>query len=60
VLTGICPNCGGNFEPRPIRPAALLALHPGSTERVHAPVDLVTHAQRVTELTASGAFDPGR
>jgi len=20
VLHGVCPNCGGNFEPRPIRP----------------------------------------
>lgn len=29
-----CPNCGGNFVPRPIRPAALLPLHPPSTERV--------------------------
>ena len=30
---GICPNCGGNFERRPIRPAHLLAKHPASTER---------------------------
>ena len=21
VLHGVCPNCGGGFEPRPIRPA---------------------------------------
>ncbi len=21
VLRGVCPNCRGNFEPRPIRPA---------------------------------------
>ena len=21
-LKGVCPNCGGNFSPRPIRPAA--------------------------------------
>ena len=32
-LAGICPNCGGNFEPRPIRPAHLLAKYPASTER---------------------------
>ncbi|MBY5933820.1 DUF1272 domain-containing protein [Tateyamaria omphalii] len=33
-LNGICPNCGGNFVPRPIRPMACLAKHPASTERV--------------------------
>ena len=32
-LAGLCPNCGGNFEPRPIRPARLLAKYPASTER---------------------------
>jgi uncharacterized protein len=32
-LAGICPNCGGNFEPRPVRPAHLLAKYPASTER---------------------------
>jgi uncharacterized protein len=34
VLNGRCPNCGGNFSPRPIRPASLLASAPASTERV--------------------------
>jgi hypothetical protein len=33
---GACPNCGGNFVARPIRPAALLAKYPPSTERVHS------------------------
>ena len=32
-LLGVCPNCGGNFEPRPIRPAHELARHPASTKR---------------------------
>jgi hypothetical protein len=36
-LRGICPNCGGNFVPRPIRPPAALANDPASTVRVHAP-----------------------
>jgi hypothetical protein len=36
-LGGICPNCGGNLVPRPIRPAALLDQFPASTERVHNP-----------------------
>lgn len=33
VLEGRCPNCGGNFVPRPIRPARLLAKYPASTTR---------------------------
>ncbi|MBV9485446.1 MAG: DUF1272 domain-containing protein [Frankiaceae bacterium] len=33
-LDNTCPNCGGNFTPRPTRPEALLALNPPSTERV--------------------------
>ncbi|WP_310541417.1 DUF1272 domain-containing protein [Phenylobacterium sp.] len=33
-LGGACPNCGGNFSPRPIRPTALLETYPASIERV--------------------------
>jgi hypothetical protein len=33
-LGSACPNCGGDFTARPIRPAALLAKYPASTERV--------------------------
>lgn len=34
VLNGVCPNCAGNFTPRPVRPAAMLAKYPASMERV--------------------------
>ncbi|MFJ6323960.1 MULTISPECIES: DUF1272 domain-containing protein [unclassified Rhizobium] len=34
VLGGACPNCGGTFVQRPVRPAALLAKYPASTKRV--------------------------
>ena len=34
VLGGVCPNCGGNFSTRPIRPAAKLEKYPASTKRV--------------------------
>jgi hypothetical protein len=37
ILHGTCPNCGGNFSPRPIRPAHLLAKHPPSSDRVLKP-----------------------
>jgi hypothetical protein len=36
-LHGVCPNCGGNFAPRPIRPAHLLVKDPASTVRVYQP-----------------------
>lgn len=34
ALGGVCPNCGGNFQPRPVRPVALLVKYPASTKRV--------------------------
>jgi hypothetical protein len=34
ALKGQCPNCGGKFERRPIRPAEALVKYPASTERV--------------------------
>ncbi|MEO0576298.1 MAG: DUF1272 domain-containing protein [Pseudomonadota bacterium] len=43
VLHNVCPNCGGGFVPRPIRPSRArregvsLVHHPASTERVHTP-----------------------
>jgi len=36
-LAGRCPNCGGGFVPRPIRPSALLVKFPPAQERVYKP-----------------------
>jgi len=42
-LENVCPNCGGGFSPRPIRPRGErragvgLEHHPASTQRVHTP-----------------------
>ncbi|WP_417515862.1 DUF1272 domain-containing protein [Minwuia sp.] len=36
-LGGVCPNCGGNFTARPIRPARLLEKYPAATERTYKP-----------------------
>lgn len=33
VLDHTCPNCGGNLERRPVRPAAKLLKFPGRKER---------------------------
>lgn len=41
VLLNVCPNCGGGFVPRPVRPSTerrkgvSLGRHPASTEPVH-------------------------
>ncbi len=34
VFKGACPNCGGNFVTRPIRPEGKLGKYPASAERV--------------------------
>ena len=34
---GICPNCGGDFARRPLRPEHLLRSFPGSKMRVLKP-----------------------
>ena len=44
-LSNVCPNCGGGFQPRPIRPRGewrpglSLARRPASTERHHLSYD---------------------
>jgi hypothetical protein len=56
VLADICPNCGGGFAPRPIRPARnwqgdnWLGKDPPSTRVRHRPVDPVAHARLAAAL----------
>jgi hypothetical protein len=56
VLENVCPNCGGGFSPRPIRPANnwkgdnFLGKDPASTKVKHRPVDLGKHARFSAEL----------
>jgi uncharacterized protein len=51
VLADVCPNCGGGFTPRPIRPASnwhgdnFLATYPASTVIRHRPVDTDAHRE---------------
>jgi hypothetical protein len=51
VLRNVCPNCGGGFVPRPIRPARnwkggnYLGKDPLSTVRKHRLVDPAAHAK---------------
>ena len=36
TYSDVCPNCGGNFVPRPIRPPEMLNKYPASLKRVLA------------------------
>ena len=50
VLRNVCPNCGGGFTSRPIRPSRdwkngnYLGRHPPSSTAKHRPVDATAHA----------------
>jgi len=49
ILGNVCPNCGGGFCPRPIRPTAdwkggnFLGAYPAGTTVRHRPVDAKAH-----------------
>jgi hypothetical protein len=51
VLDNVCPNCGGGFVPRPIRPSRnwkndnYLGKHAASARVKHRPVDREAHAR---------------
>ncbi len=63
VLQNVCPNCGGGFVPRPIRPVTQwrsnvsVEFQPGSSEIVHKPVDVVEHAEFAAKIAG---VDPKR
>ena len=42
VLHNVCPNCGGGFEKRPVRPKEKLQKDPAKTEPHFKPVNLST------------------
>ena len=49
LLSNVCPNCGGGFCPRPIRPSSnlknsnYLGNNPASSKIIHKPVNLDEH-----------------
>jgi uncharacterized protein len=58
-LQNVCPNCGGGFMPRPIRPATewrpglSVAKRPPSTKRVHLSYsldDIAKHSARIRDI----------
>jgi uncharacterized protein len=60
-LLGVCPNCGGGFVARPIRPAHTWKgwmprdKYPASTTVKHKPVDVAEHQRLVAALKAAAA-----
>ncbi|MBI4692775.1 MAG: DUF1272 domain-containing protein [Gammaproteobacteria bacterium] len=56
LLGNVCPNCGGGFAPRPVRPARdwkggnSIVADPASTAVKHRPVDLASHAALVARV----------
>ena len=56
VLANVCPNCGGGFCARPIRPASnlkddnYLGKYPPGTKIRHRPVDVEAHARFAAAL----------
>ena len=58
VLENVCPNCGGGFVHRPIRPATnrkggnFLGTDPAKTEVKHRPVDAELHARFAATIKA--------
>ena len=58
-LHNVCPNCGGGFAPRPIRPmrewrtGVSLTQRPASAQRVHLSYDLddiAAHSARIRNI----------
>src|SRR5256714_13304488 len=58
ILRNVCPNCGGGFAPRPVRPAAhwkgdnYLGQDPASSTIRHRPVDSAAHAAFAAAIRA--------
>ncbi len=56
ILENVCPNCGGGFCPRPIRPREnrrggnFLEQDPAAATVRHRPVDIVAHKSFAASL----------
>ena len=46
LLHGICPNCGGGFVNRPIRPKELITKYPPTEKHIFKPVNLELHNKK--------------
>lgn len=63
VIGNVCPNCGGGFTPRPVRPSVnwngenFLDKYPAATQLRHKPFDAAAHAALIARI---GGLPPER
>jgi len=56
ILHNVCPNCGGGFSVRPVRPATQwrkgvsIDCQPATSEKTYKPVDLKDHSKFASEI----------
>jgi len=50
VLKNVCPNCGGGFEKRPIRPKDELLKNPPRRDKVYKPIVLNKYLDEMEDI----------
>lgn len=49
ILYNVCPNCGGGFEKRPVRPKEKLLKFPAKEERFLKPINIYSFGALLTK-----------
>ncbi|MEM7220701.1 MAG: DUF1272 domain-containing protein [Pseudomonadota bacterium] len=63
ILKNVCPNCGGGFWHRPVRPSKprkgnnWLGAHPASDRVVHKPIDRHAHERFAATLEGISPYE---
>lgn len=63
LLHNVCPNCGGGFTARPVRPArewrsgVFLGNYPATDKVTYKPVDIAAHAMFASRLKGAAPED---
>ncbi|WP_126457060.1 DUF1272 domain-containing protein [Sulfuriflexus mobilis] len=63
ILQNVCPNCGGGFCHRPIRPENnlknnnYLGAHPASVKIIHKPVDELNHQTLINVVNGRKPYE---
>lgn len=65
LLSNCCPNCGGSFQVRPVRPVVdfkndnRLQRYPAQKQRLHSPVNLELHRELIQKVRKYTAINKG-
>ncbi|NER13628.1 DUF1272 domain-containing protein [Leptobacterium flavescens] len=49
VFENVCPNCGGGFQKRPVRPQAYIEKYPPSEKKVFKPKDIESLQEHINK-----------